>query len=485
MVLERWPEPYPLPRAVHFDHEVGRILQSVRHRRRRCAAITEPAEIYEWRNGDGHDAAALRARRRRRVRAGPSRRCSTSPRSRRCSSGEPRAARRRRPPRRRGHRARARTTTASRVATERRRRSVAARYVVGCDGANSTVRTLLGVAGDRPRVLLRLAHRRRRPRTTTACSTRSTCRSATRPDRPPWCPAGPGGAGGSSCASPHETARASSNDERGPGSCSRRGTCTPDNATPRAPRRLHLPRPLRRRSGGTGGSSSPVTPPTRCRRSPGRACAPASATPPTWPGSSTSCSPAQAADGAARHLRPGAPAQRPPGRSSSRSSSARSSASPTPPRPRRATRPWRRSSAANRPTRRRLPGIDRRAHRPRLRHTPAAVRAGHRRRPLVRRRPRRRLAPRHHRRRAPLDLDPAVDDVVRVDRRRASSTRRPPTSTRTAAGSTEHDVDLGAATTRLPPLRHRHLARRCRRPLIDHLRARLASPAGTDEGALP
>ena len=51
-VLERWPEPYPLPRAVHFDHEVGRILQS-------CGigeelrTISEPADIYEWRNAAG------------------------------------------------------------------------------------------------------------------------------------------------------------------------------------------------------------------------------------------------------------------------------------------------------------------------------------------------------------------------------------------------------------------------------------------------
>ena len=52
LVLEQWPEPYTLPRAVHFDHEVGRILQS-------CGigdgvrAITEPAEVYEWRNAEG------------------------------------------------------------------------------------------------------------------------------------------------------------------------------------------------------------------------------------------------------------------------------------------------------------------------------------------------------------------------------------------------------------------------------------------------
>jgi 2-polyprenyl-6-methoxyphenol hydroxylase-like FAD-dependent oxidoreductase len=51
-VLERWADPYPLPRAVHFDHEVGRLLQA-------CGigddlrAISEPADIYEWRNASG------------------------------------------------------------------------------------------------------------------------------------------------------------------------------------------------------------------------------------------------------------------------------------------------------------------------------------------------------------------------------------------------------------------------------------------------
>jgi 2-polyprenyl-6-methoxyphenol hydroxylase-like FAD-dependent oxidoreductase len=50
-VLERWQDPYPLPRAVHYDHEAGRILQS-------CgigeplAKISEPAEIYEFQNAE-------------------------------------------------------------------------------------------------------------------------------------------------------------------------------------------------------------------------------------------------------------------------------------------------------------------------------------------------------------------------------------------------------------------------------------------------
>lgn len=51
-VFERWATPYPQPRAVHFDDEVGRILQM-------CGigeaarAISEPAEVYEWRNASG------------------------------------------------------------------------------------------------------------------------------------------------------------------------------------------------------------------------------------------------------------------------------------------------------------------------------------------------------------------------------------------------------------------------------------------------
>ena len=49
-VIERWPEPYPLPRAVHFDHEIARILQGVGAM---DALSTEASSIYEWRNAAG------------------------------------------------------------------------------------------------------------------------------------------------------------------------------------------------------------------------------------------------------------------------------------------------------------------------------------------------------------------------------------------------------------------------------------------------
>ncbi|MGW4334010.1 bifunctional 3-(3-hydroxy-phenyl)propionate/3-hydroxycinnamic acid hydroxylase MhpA [Rhodococcus koreensis] len=53
VIVERWPEPYPLPRAVHFDDEIGRVFQSM--------ALTEEVEsiseavpdYYEWRNATG------------------------------------------------------------------------------------------------------------------------------------------------------------------------------------------------------------------------------------------------------------------------------------------------------------------------------------------------------------------------------------------------------------------------------------------------
>jgi 2-polyprenyl-6-methoxyphenol hydroxylase-like FAD-dependent oxidoreductase len=52
VVIERWRSPYPLPRAVHFDDETARILQA-------CGlgpvlpVLSEPADVYEWRNGEG------------------------------------------------------------------------------------------------------------------------------------------------------------------------------------------------------------------------------------------------------------------------------------------------------------------------------------------------------------------------------------------------------------------------------------------------
>ncbi len=62
VVLERRPEPYPLPRAVHFDNEVGRILQS--------CGIGEELRVHHRACGDlrvakrqRNDAAPLRARR--------------------------------------------------------------------------------------------------------------------------------------------------------------------------------------------------------------------------------------------------------------------------------------------------------------------------------------------------------------------------------------------------------------------------------------
>lgn len=51
-IFEKQPAAYPLPRAVHFDHEIGRILQAAGVAGD-IADLVEPADIYEWRNAAG------------------------------------------------------------------------------------------------------------------------------------------------------------------------------------------------------------------------------------------------------------------------------------------------------------------------------------------------------------------------------------------------------------------------------------------------
>jgi 2-polyprenyl-6-methoxyphenol hydroxylase-like FAD-dependent oxidoreductase len=51
-VFEKRSAAYPLPRAVHFDHEVARILQAA-GLGAELPRLTEPADIYEWRNASG------------------------------------------------------------------------------------------------------------------------------------------------------------------------------------------------------------------------------------------------------------------------------------------------------------------------------------------------------------------------------------------------------------------------------------------------
>ncbi|WP_219414236.1 bifunctional 3-(3-hydroxy-phenyl)propionate/3-hydroxycinnamic acid hydroxylase MhpA [Pseudonocardia nigra] len=54
-VLERWPTFYPMPRAAHFDHEVARILQNIGLRPDQSTAIEPYDALYAWRNADRED----------------------------------------------------------------------------------------------------------------------------------------------------------------------------------------------------------------------------------------------------------------------------------------------------------------------------------------------------------------------------------------------------------------------------------------------
>ncbi len=60
-VYEKQPAAYPLPRAVHFDHEVGRILQAAGVANA-IAATSEAADAYEWQNGAGQKLLCFESR---------------------------------------------------------------------------------------------------------------------------------------------------------------------------------------------------------------------------------------------------------------------------------------------------------------------------------------------------------------------------------------------------------------------------------------
>jgi 2-polyprenyl-6-methoxyphenol hydroxylase-like FAD-dependent oxidoreductase len=146
-LLERHTAPYPLPRAVHFDDEAARILQG-------CGlgaelpALSEPATTYEWRNGDGRallrfeiptqgsqgwpgasmfNQPDLEGRMLEHIRSAPTVELAW---------GHGVVAV--------GQHAHGAWVDVEPAGGGRRTR-VEASYVVGCDGANSTVRQLLGV----------------------------------------------------------------------------------------------------------------------------------------------------------------------------------------------------------------------------------------------------------------------------------------------------------------------------------------------------
>jgi 2-polyprenyl-6-methoxyphenol hydroxylase-like FAD-dependent oxidoreductase len=143
-VFEKQPVAYPLPRAVHFDHEVARILQAA-GLGDALPRLSEPADVYEWRTAAGETLLRIGTRGN-----GP--------------SGWPAANMFSQPELERALDARARAletvevrrgteVVALRPSPEDVELGVAgrdgaarvrARWVVGCDGANSFVRRRVG-----------------------------------------------------------------------------------------------------------------------------------------------------------------------------------------------------------------------------------------------------------------------------------------------------------------------------------------------------
>jgi len=150
VVIERYADIYPMPRAVHFDHEIGRILQSVDIRADTNPIIEPYDNWYEWRNAERETLLKVDWRG-----VGPSWWHTSNFFAQPDLERELDARARRQPSVtvRRGMTAVAveqdadgvTLTTAPMIGAEPQPGTVRARYLVGCDGANSTIRTLLGL----------------------------------------------------------------------------------------------------------------------------------------------------------------------------------------------------------------------------------------------------------------------------------------------------------------------------------------------------
>ena len=166
LVLDRWPDVYPQPRAVHLDDEIYRIVARLGIADE-FAAISRPAHGLRLLDHD-HAGACRVPPRPRAQRRTASRRptCSTNPNSRRCCAPTSSATR---TPNLRGDAevtgitddggGRSGSTFTDR--TDGREHVVEADYVLGCDGANSVVRAAIGASHAGPELRAALAGRRR------------------------------------------------------------------------------------------------------------------------------------------------------------------------------------------------------------------------------------------------------------------------------------------------------------------------------------
>jgi 2-polyprenyl-6-methoxyphenol hydroxylase-like FAD-dependent oxidoreductase len=147
-VLERWTRAYPLPRAVHFDHEVARILQGAGVMDA-LQGRTEPAPLYEWRNAAGDVLLQIGRDAERSLSGWPESSMFCQPELERILDARVAAL----PSVRveRGREVVGLRTEADGVELSARGQGgapagVRARYLVGCDGANSFVRSRMGAA---------------------------------------------------------------------------------------------------------------------------------------------------------------------------------------------------------------------------------------------------------------------------------------------------------------------------------------------------